>query len=254
MRPAATVLALALVLAGCGDGETSAADAGEDLTGRTFVSREVTGHELVAGTRVSIEFRDETTVRVNAGCNHLFGEIDVRRDRLDVSSMGGTEMGCDPERHRQDEWIAGLLGDAPTWELAGDTLTLTSGDVEVSLVDRAVADPDRPLEGTTWVLDGIVDGGSVSSVPTGVTGSLHVESERIGFRVCNEGSAELTIGEGELTIGGIEHTEMACDKTTMGVEAAVVATLTGRISYMIETGILRLTHPRGHGLVLRAGA
>lgn len=254
MRLAGTVLALALVLAGCGDEEGDAGDAGDELTGRTFVSREVTGYELVAGTRVSIELRDDGTVNVNAGCNHLFGEIDVRRDRLEVSSMGGTEMGCDPERHRQDEWIAELLGAAPTWELAGDTLTLTSGDVVLSLVDREVADPDRPLEGTTWFLDGIVEGGSVSSVPPDVTGSLHVEPESIGFRVCNEGSAELTLGEGELTIGELEHTEMACDEATMAVEAAVVATLAGRISYTIEAGTLRLTHPQGHGLVLRAGA
>lgn len=253
MKLAGVVLILAVVLAGCGDEAGGAGDVGDELLGRTFLSREVTGHELVPGTRVSIEFRDDGTVNVNTGCNHLFGQIDIRRDRLDVSSMGGTEMGCDPERHRQDEWISALLGAAPRWELTGDALTLTSGEVVLSLVDREVADPDRPLEGTTWLLDGIVEGDSVSSVPPGVTGTLHVEPEQIGFRVCNEGSAELTVGEGELTIGELEHTEMACDDATMAVEAAVLAALDGRIAYRVEAGTLRLTHPRGHGLVLRAG-
>lgn len=242
-------LALLTLAAGCGSDETAV---GDGLTGRTFLSDRVTGHELVPGTHLRLQFRDDGTVNVNTGCNHLFGELTIDDEVLEVSSMGGTEMGCDPPRHQQDEWIADFLGAGPTWELAGDTLTLSSGDTVVVLTDRDVADPDRPLLDTEWVLDGIVDDDTVSSVPGEVRATLHVADERIGFRVCNEGSGDLTLGEGELTIGTMEQTHMACDPTTMEVEAAVIAALQGRIAFDIEAATLRLTHPDGHGLVLRA--
>ena len=41
--------------------------------------------------------------------------------------------------------------------LDGDRLTLHSAATTIQLVDRRVADPDRPIEGTVRQLDGIID-------------------------------------------------------------------------------------------------
>ena len=74
---------------------------------------------------------------------------------------------------QQDQWLTNLLGDARI-ATAGDTLTLDNGKIRLTLLDREVASPDKPLIGTQWMLDSIVDGGAVSSVPAGVTASMRI--------------------------------------------------------------------------------
>ena len=61
-----------------------------------------------------------------------------------------------------------------TVTLDGDTLTLDDGTVTLTLVDKEVATPDQPIEGTLWVVDGIITGDAVSSVPEGVTASMRI--------------------------------------------------------------------------------
>ena len=78
-----------------------------------------------------------------------------------------TEMGCDPALHDQDEWLSQFLGSDPQIALDGDELTLTSGGVTITLLDREVADPDLPLVGTTWTVTSIISGDAVSTVPDG---------------------------------------------------------------------------------------
>ena len=39
--------------------------------------------------------------------------------------------------------------------LAGDTLSLHERRLTMTLTDREVIDPDRPLKGTRWVLDDV---------------------------------------------------------------------------------------------------
>lgn len=235
---------LVLTLAGCGD-ESAVAD----MSGRTFVSESVTGHELVPDTRVQVEFRDGG-VSVTAGCNHLFGALRIEGERLFVESMGGTEMGCDPRRHAQDEWIQDLLGAGPTYELDGDRLRLTVGEVVLTLLDSEVATPDRPLEGTTWIVDGIVDGDAASSVPGNDETTLVFADGEVAVRSCNQGSAKVTIDGDALVIGALAMTKMACED--MIVETHVSAVLDGRITYAIDASTLTLTHPSGKGLMLRA--
>ena len=127
---------LVLGLAACGD-DTEVAAGGSPI-GRTFVSESITGHQLVAGTQVSFDFRDDELL-ATAGCNSLFGTLRIDADRLFVESMGGTEMGCDPERHAQDTWVADFLGAGPTYAVDGDRLRLTSGEVVLTMLDRELA-------------------------------------------------------------------------------------------------------------------
>lgn len=240
---------LVLGLAACGEGTDVAA--GGPLTGRTFLSESVAGHDLVAGTQLRVDFREDE-VSVTAGCNSLFGNLRIEGDRLFVEDMGGTEMGCDPERHDQDVWITELLGSGPSFELDGDRLRLTAGDVVVTLLDREVADPDRPLDGTTWVLDGLIEGDAVSSVPVAAETTLVFDGGRVAVRSCNQGSAPVSVEGDELEIGALAMTRMACEDDRMDVESHVTAVLDGRITYAIEATRLTLTHPDGKGLVLRA--
>ena len=181
----------------------------------------------------------------------MSGPYVIAGGMLVAGQLATTEMACDAALMAQERWLAELLGGAGL-TLVGDTLTLERAGVVLSLVDREVADPDRPLEGTRWVVDGIVAGDAVSSVPTGVTASVTVADGRVAVELgCNTGGGAVDVAEGALTFGSIALTEMTCAPDAMAVERAVVAALTGQVAYTIEADTLTLDAGDA-GLVLRA--
>ena len=168
-------------------------------------------------------------------------------------------MGCDPPRHDQDEWVARFLTSRPLSTLDGPTLTLDNGTARMLLEDRRTAEPDRPLRGTKWTVDTIIEGESASSVPAGA--QAHVtfgdgnDRDRFGGHAgCNGMGGRSVIDEQASTIAVSEvvTTKMACDDDTMRLERAVLATLHGTVGYRIESDTLSLHGPGGWGLRLRA--
>lgn len=222
------------------------------LDGRTFLSTTVQAHDLVPGSTIRLSFRDGR-LGVSAGCNQMSGSYAVVDGRLTTGQMMTTEMGCDPSLMTQDTWVAGFL-DGATIVLAGETLTLTQDGVTMTLTDRKVADPDRPLEGTRWVVDGIVAGDAVSSVPGGVTASIIIENGQMLVDTgCNTGSTTVVTTDSTMTIGPLVLTKKACAPAAASVEQAVVATLAGPVRYEIEADSLTLSAD-GSGLMLRAAS
>ncbi len=220
------------------------------LEGRTFLSTGITGRTLVAGSQIRIAFQDGR-ISANAGCNSMSGPYAVVDGMLVAGQLATTEMACDPALMEQDRWVAELLGGAGL-TLDGDTLTLERGSVVLTLVDREVADPDRPLEGTRWVVDGIVAGDAVSSVPAGLTAAITIADGQVSVEAgCNTGGGTVKVTEETLVFGPIALTEMACAPAAMAVEQAVIAALTGRVAYTIEAGTLTLDAGDA-GLILRA--
>jgi heat shock protein HslJ len=238
------------------------AGAGEELSGLEFLSESTTEGgqpvELVTGTRIRLTFHDDGRLTVHAGCNTLDATPTISADRIDVGDgLSTTDMGCDPTLHDQDGWLADLLTAGPTYVLDGDRLTLTAGDRVVELLDREVADPDRPLEGTTWTLDGLIDGDVASSVPGDVAATVTFADGAVTVEGtgCNGGGGSYTLDEAahEVTVPALAWTRMACEGPSASVEAALGAVLDGTVGYEIEAAHLTLTHPGGKGLTLRAG-
>ena len=88
---------------------------------------------------------------------------------LVVPPMVRTMMACEPSALMdQETWLAAVLTSKPTVAVDGDTLTITAQGATVTLVDKEVADPDRPLEGTTWTAESLISEQAVSSIPAGV--------------------------------------------------------------------------------------
>lgn len=119
------VLVLAPMLAACdaGTGTGSAAD-DADLAGKTFVSTQVTGHELVDGSEVRLIFQTDR-ISVQAGCNTLNGGASWDEGALVVTQpMARTMMACAPELMAQDDWLEAFLTSEPALSLDGGTLTL----------------------------------------------------------------------------------------------------------------------------------
>jgi heat shock protein HslJ len=122
------LLALGTALAGCGDG---AAAGGPDLEGKTFVSTEVAGHDVAAGSEVQVVFQTDR-ISVHAGCNTFSGESTWQDGVLVVTQpVARTMMACTDDLERQDRWIETFLASEPALRLDGRMLVL--GDSEAGL-------------------------------------------------------------------------------------------------------------------------
>ena len=226
----AALTALSLLAASCGDDPegtagsddtpASSADDGTEgtdsedtmtdpLDGSTFTSTSVTGHDLVAGTSARVSFEDGQ-LGVSAGCNQMGGGYSLDGDQLVIDGpMRTTEMACDPPLMDQDAWLADWVGAGLTWQLDGDTLTLSGGDIAMEL--RAEVAGDGTIEGT-WQLDTIVSGDAASSVPAEVeTPTLEITGDQVSvFTGCNRGGTTIETTEDSITFGPLRLPHMAC--------------------------------------------
>jgi heat shock protein HslJ len=221
-----------------------------DLDGRTFLSTGATGVTLVEGSQVRLMFTADT-ISAQAGCNSMGGGYSLTDGVLDLGMLATTEMACEEPLMRQDQWLAGFL-DGAAASLDGSTLMLANGDATLTLGDREVADPDRPLVGTRWLVDGLINADAVSSMPAGVTAALTFADDRVDVEAgCNTGSGPVTIGDSTIAFGPILTTRMACGEAAMSVEQAILGVLAGDVTYAVEADSLTLTNGAS-GLTLRA--
>ena len=251
-------IASMLALVACGNADDAASpSSSSDLTGRTFVSLNVTvdgdTRPLVTGTQLSLSFNNDG-ISGNAGCNTMSGPATQQGDVLVINgALAMTEMGCAPDRMQQDQWFADLLTSEPTIVVNGDQLTLTSKGTVVSMTDEKVTNPDRPLEGTAWTLESVIDGDTVSSIPQGVTSKLTFTTDgRIEVMPgCNTGSGNYSVMGDRIKFGPIGMTQMGCTGPAGGVESSVVHVIDGEVSYSIDGSSLTLTKG-SQGLTYRA--
>ncbi len=141
---------LLLVLTGLmflGSAGTAAAD-DPTLQGREFVSVQVTGEQIPGGGPLTLKFTDDQ-IAAFAGCNRGFGPVDLSGGHLRAHQLATTMIGCPPPLGDADGWMARFLAAGPAWTLTGAELTLSTDTTTVTLRDREVVDPDRPLVGTT---------------------------------------------------------------------------------------------------------
>ena len=242
-----------LLLGACG---APIADPTGGLAGREFWSTGLDGHDLVPDTVVSIRFGQDGSLGVNAGCNSMGGTWSVAGGVLTARIDSTTDMGCDAPRMAQDGWVAEFLNSGPSTTTDGDTLILASAGITMTLLDRQVADPDQPLEGTTWILDAIQvgagDSGSVSSMPAGVRATVRLDGDRLSVDTgCNTGGAAVTVDGGTLAIGPLGLTKRACLEAAAAVERSMTQTLQGDVAFELDGQVLRLLGPDG-GLHFRA--
>lgn len=249
-NPFLLLVAGMVLLAACSAGAPS--PSGASLNGRTFLSTGVQGADLVPGTQVRLTFVDGN-VNAQAGCNVMGGTYTIDGERLRTTQLSMTEMGCDGPRQAQDEWLAAFLGNV-TFTLEGDTLVLTNGTVRLTLTDKEVVTPDQALEGTLWVLDGIVSGDAVSSVPAGLTASITIADGRAYVEAgCNMGGGPVEVSADTLTFGPVATTKMACEAGPASVESAVLGVLSGTVDYTIDADVLTLDAGNA-GLTFRAAS
>jgi heat shock protein HslJ len=244
-----------LLVAGCGGGGEQEQSAGQlpepSLQGRTFLSEAVSergkAKELVAGTQVSVVFKDDGWILVQAGCNSISGPVGTDNGRLSVSSLAVTEIGCDQAKQQQDSWLAGLLQSGPAWRLEGEKLRLTSADAEIVLAPKA----DSPIAGTQWLLDTVTVGDLAQSSDRTATLVFGQDTVQITTE-CNSGRASYRANGDKMVFDGVGLTRKVCPDELMQAEQAIVPVLDGEVTVKVAGDILQITHPSGNGLRLHA--
>ncbi|HUQ44886.1 MAG TPA: META domain-containing protein [Candidatus Limnocylindria bacterium] len=209
---------------------------------------------LVAGTRIRLHLGD-SELGASAGCNSMGGTYRIEGGRLVFEGGAMTEMGCDPERHAQDDWLATFLSSKPALRLANNDLILDGGATVIQLVDREVAEPDLNIVGPTWTLESIIAGDSVSSVPEGARATLLFKADGTVdvFAGCNQGSGTWAATGTGITFGPLTLTKRACQDPGAAVESEVV-TLLGQGSVAATIDASRLTlQSGGRGLAFTGG-
>ena len=271
----AALLGLSLVLGACGNDETvvggpavSGDSAEPALDGRQFWSISVleNGVErpLVDDTRISVRFNNGN-ISASAGCNSMGGPYQVDNDgQLTVREMASTEIGCDPERHAQDEFVAAVLTARPRLTLNGHDLTLATDTVRIQLLDTEVADPDRPILQTRWVVTGFIQGemAIAMNVEPGREGWIEFseDSHLTGFDGCVEFSAPAEVsdgstggrveGDGEIQFG--EVTSEDCQEPSSYSEAFNTLFETDNAVFSIDGPRLTLLNSQDNGVTFRA--
>lgn len=173
MRKLLALLFAAAVLVACGESATPEGDG--DSTSRPSVPdvdaaglwELESGHsasgeiEIPRDTRITMEVLGDQ-IRGSAGCNSYGGGIAIEGDTFEAGGLAMTEIGCPPEIAQAEERFVEAVGEVDT--IARDRRTLTLTGPETELVFRLVPPIDpKPLTGTTWILETLVDGDLASS-------------------------------------------------------------------------------------------
>jgi heat shock protein HslJ len=240
-----------VVLTGCGQ------DLGASgLSGRTYLSTALSENgapkKVAPNTRISLQFKDDGSLSVYAGCNSIGGKVSISGDKLKVGDLNMTTMACDEPRQGQEDWLLSVLNGEPTWKAEADKLTITSGGSVIELQDRETAQPDVALDGTKWVLESVI-AGETASTPGNGGAYLTINGDRVtGSTSCNELQGVVARTGDKLTFGEIGTTRRACSGEAGALEKTMLATLNGEVTYTLDADKLQLRTPAKDGLDFKA--
>ncbi len=151
-----------------------------------------------------------------------------------------------------------MLTAAPAWSLAGDTLVLTSKDATVTLQDKKIVTPDRPLQGTTWTVTSLISPDAISTSLALETSApeltIAADGSVSGSTGCNRMTGSAQTSDTTVTFTPMATTRMACPEENMDIERQILAVLDGEVSYTVDADTLTLREPDDTGLILTAQA
>lgn len=114
--------------------------ASRQLWGREFVAAFVKGIDgkqppfaQPGDIQVSFSKGHAQGIGWKANCNSFGANVQIRADRLKVTGVVGTRIGCPPVTAREDRWLGHFFEADPKWRWRGTHLTLTSGDKVMQL-------------------------------------------------------------------------------------------------------------------------
>ena len=110
---------------------------------------------------------------------------------------------------------------------------------------------NRPLVDTTWVIDGLISGNDVSSVPENSEASITISDGTAAVHTgCNRGNANVEITDDTITFSPMATTMMACEPALMDLESAVTRVLAGEVDYVIDADRMTISSEGADGATI----
>jgi heat shock protein HslJ len=196
---AAQIVAVAVLLAACGDATGPTAPvvedggAAADPTGAWVLVGAEPPIEVPADARVTLEVvaeGDAWQVGGTAACNSYFGTVTTDGTAWRGDGFGSTDMACDEPRMAAESAYLAALMSVDQWQRpSADELVLTGPDVTLRFAGLPPV-PTAELTASTWILDGLVTGvGADAAVSSTVAGA-----DEATLRLDPDGSMEASTG------------------------------------------------------------
>lgn len=131
MKKLVAGLFILLIVAACSGGTSASVVGTWSLVSYGPPSEQVAA---VPDVGTSIEFTDKGEVLGNVGCNGFGGEYEVDGDTFTFGPIVSTLMFCEGPVGEQETVTLSVLQESASFELDGDTLTITSGDGNSAIV------------------------------------------------------------------------------------------------------------------------
>ncbi|MFQ5942689.1 MAG: META domain-containing protein [Anaerolineales bacterium] len=193
-----------------------------------------------SGARAEFE---NSEVSGTSGCNSFFGSYEVDGNSISIGPLGSTLMGCLGPLGEQEIGFMASFGSAATYEISGDTLTLSNDNGEV--VVTFVEGEPLSLTGIKWIASGVNNGrGGVESVVLSneITAVFSEDGSVTGSAGCNNYGGTYAVNGEQISIGPLAVTEMFCEQPegTMEQEAEYLIALGSVANWSIDGDQLNL--------------
>ena len=251
------LLSAALVLAACASAGDDASLEGTLWELESYQNVDGETVDVIPDSGARIEF-ENGEASGTSGCNNFFGPYEVDGNSISIGPLGATLMACPGPLGEQEFGFMAALGSAATYEISGETLTLSNGAGEVVATFK-VGEP-LSLTGTTWIATGVNNGrGGVQSVVIGneITAIFGEDGSLSGSAGCNSYSGTYEVDGENMTIGPLAVTQMFCEEPegTMEQEAEYLAALGTVATWSINGDQLDLrTADNSRAVAYNAGA
>jgi heat shock protein HslJ len=225
-----------IILAACASPTQGGANG---LTGSVWSLSLIMDKAILPGSSISAEFTSDGKVSGSSGCNQYSSTYTATGSTIKIATpMASTLMACSQEIMDQESAYLKALGEAKTFSITGDQLTLSGADNKSLLVYKTQS---QDLAGTTWEVIGYNNGKqAVTSVlaDTSITLQFNSDGTLSGSSGCNTYNGSFTVSGNQITIGPLASTRMACSQELMDQESLYLAALGSAATYQIkDTGL-----------------
>jgi heat shock protein HslJ len=202
---------------------------------------------------VTITF-DGDRVSGTASCNGFGGTFEFDGATITIGDLAMTEMGCFPEETMQTEaMFAGGITRVDTVTLDGG-LALSGDGVEM-MFEALEPVPEAELTNTVWVLDGLMQGDSVSSPieDSRATIEFFSDGSTLGDTGCRSFSGHYTISGAEVVMTDLTAADEDCPVGVVADQDGLFLTVIGDgFQVEIEGKRLRASIPGDEGLLFKS--
>lgn len=238
----------------------SALAQGERIGTRQWKLVQVAGINVTASSKAYLELNtNEGKFTGNAGCNRMFGSVDVQGQRIAFSGVGTTKMACvDPSATKVETAFVRALAKADRFKVQADRLDLYDRNLIVARLkaptkhspDDGGARPD--LTRMKWMLEAI-RGATVAKA--GQSAFLVFDEEKGsagGNSSCNVFGGSYSADRTTIAITDVVSTMRACvENNRMRIEREFLDGLRDANRYEIVRGRLRFYRNQRLILTLR---